>query len=235
MNIEEIEKNFLEYINTNNVFSTKFGEIELNKSDRIGQGGNGLVYSAIINKKEVAVKFLISNSESKISMAQIMYWYVFGTINRGTGAKCISQKYKWKNAYIYDEVINKSLRNEPSERFQSVDEIIKFIDDETHKSKEIDIFEDMRKFHRAILSVVPEFYNHPFVIKDKSIMCELFNSICNNDYNSSLEFNTGIGNSDIHSIIKLENNEFLMDYNQLNILNVWGFLTDDVYDDILLF
>lgn len=33
------------------------------------------------------------------SMAQVMYWYVFGTINRGTGAKCISQEYKWKKAY----------------------------------------------------------------------------------------------------------------------------------------
>ena len=32
-------------------------------------------------------------------MAQIMYWYVFGNVNRGTGAEHISQKYNWKDAY----------------------------------------------------------------------------------------------------------------------------------------
>lgn len=67
MNIEEIEKAFLEYINTHKGISTKFGEIELNKSNRIGQGGNGLVYLGKINRKDVAVKFLISDSKRKIS------------------------------------------------------------------------------------------------------------------------------------------------------------------------
>lgn len=67
MNIEEIEKAFLEYIDTHKGISTKFGEMELNKSDRIGQGGNGLVYSGKINRKDVAVKFLIPNSKKKIS------------------------------------------------------------------------------------------------------------------------------------------------------------------------
>ena len=386
MNTEDIEKSFIEYINIHKgVFST-FGKLEFTNSNRIGQGGNGLVYLAKINEKEVAVKFLISDSERKIirfkseyfntnyvknelcnivnmihydeleiqdgivipyiimsrysknlkkyenekgeikekdficlvdflfstlnsihrkgiihrdikpenilvdeeekfviadfgiahfekdsfpidnktrkgerlaniefsapeqisnqydvtqaadiySMAQIMYWYIFGNVNRGTGAEYISQKYNWDNAYIYDDIINKCLRNNPAERFQSINEIIEFYDNEKSKMKELDPFEDMYEFHDAVLSVVPEFYNQAFAITDKETMYELFNSIFGCKYNQPLEFNTGIGNNEVDSIIKLENDDFLMGTRQLNIRCVWGLLTDDVYDDILL-
>jgi hypothetical protein len=168
------------------------------------------------------------------SMAQVMYWFVFGTVNRGTGAEYISQKYDWEDAYIFDSIINKCLRNNPEERFQSVDEIIQFYQNEKNKDKEEDPFEDMHTFHSAILSVVPEFYNQAFAITDKDVMCELFDSIFSVEYNQSLEFNTGIGNNTIDSIIKLENDDFLMESRQLNIRKIWGLLTDDVYDDIFL-
>ena len=105
---------------------------------------------------------------------------------------------------------------------------------EKNKEKELDPFEDMYEFHRAILSVVPEFYNNAYAISDKTVMCELFNQIFSSKYNMPIEFNTGIGNNSVYSIIKLENDDFLMDSRQLNIQRIWGLLTDDVYDDILL-
>ena len=386
MYIEDIENEFLRYIDEQNGVCGTFGKMEFTKSDRIGQGGNGLVYLAKINEKEIAVKFLITDSERKIcrfkseffntnyvrnklcniinmihydelrirediiipyiimskysknlksyrkdkdtvteddfinlalflfdtlnsihkngiihrdikpenilvdeegkfvladfgishyekedfpidnktkkgerlaniefsapeqisgnynvttasdiySMAQILYWYIFGTVNRGTGAELISQVYQWKDAYIYDSVISKSLSNNPEDRFQSIDEIINFINAEKSKKKEIDPFQDMHKFHMAILSVVPEFYKNAFAISDKDEISKLFNSIFKEQYDRSLEFNTGIGNNEISYIIRLENDDFLMDYRQLNIRRVWGLLTDDNYDDILL-
>lgn len=386
MSIEDIENEFLRYIDAQNGVCGTFGKMKFTRSDRIGQGGNGLVYLAKINEKEIAVKFLMTDSERKIcrfkseflntnyvrnklcnivnmihydeliirediiipyiimsrysknlksyrkeketvtegdfinlvsflfstlnsihrngiihrdikpenilvdeegklvladfgishyekenfpidnktkkgerlaniefsspeqisgkyevtmasdiySMAQILYWYIFGTVNRGTGAELISQVFQWKDAYIYDSVISKSLRNNPKERFQSIDEIIEFINSEKSKKKEIDPFQDMHKFHMAILSVVPEFYNNAFAISDKDEISKLFNSIFKEQYDRSLEFNTGQGNNNISSIKRLENNDFLMDYRQLNIRCVWGLLTDDVYDDILL-
>lgn len=167
-------------------------------------------------------------------MAQIMYWFIFGTVNRGTGAEYISQKYNWDDAFISDSIISKCLRNNPLERFQSIDEIIQFYQNEKNKKKELDPFEDMYVFHSAILSVVPEFYNHAFAITDKDVMCELFNSIFSSKYNQPIEFNTGIGNDSVYSIIKLENDDFLMGSRQLNIRKIWGLLTDDIYDDILL-
>lgn len=386
MTIEEIEKNLIDFIKTNEGLSTPFGKLKITRGNRIGQGGNGLVYLATINEKEIAVKFLISDSSRKhirfkseyfntnfarneldnivnmihydelkmqngivipyiimskysnnlkkyrkdkseieekeflklldflfktlgsihskgiihrdikpenilvdkdnnfvlsdfgiahydkedfpidnktqkserlanvefsapeqinnqyevtqtadiYSMGQVLYWFVFGTVNRGTGAECISQKYDWDDAYIFDNIINKCLRNNPVERFQSIDEIIQFYANEKNRRKEFDPFEDMYKFHRAILSVVPEFYNQAFAITDKDVMSELFNSIFSCKYNHSIEFNTGIGNNSIDSIVKLENNDFLMDYRQLNIRKIWGLLTDNIYDDIFL-
>lgn len=65
-------------------------------------------------------------------------------------------------------------------------------------------------------------------------MCELFRSIFSCKYNRPIEFNTGIGNDSITSITKLENDDFLMDFRQLNIRAIWGLLTDNLYDDILL-
>lgn len=386
MTTKEIEAKLIDYINDNKGLSTTLGEVKFTNSDRIGQGGNGLVYLATINKKEIAIKFLIDDSEKKhtrfkseyfntnyvrdelcnivnmlhygelevereviipyiimtryaknlknykkdlmevdekkfkkllkfllstldsihrkgiihrdikpenilvdkdenfvlsdfgiahyakevflidnktkkterlaniefsapeqinnqyavtqaadiYSMAQILYWFVFGTVNRGTGAEYISQKYDWDDAYIYDNIISKCLRNNPTERFQSIDEIVRFYQEEKTKTKEIDPFDDMYLFHDAILSVVPEFYNRAVAITDKEIMCKLFDSIFSNKYNRELEFNSGKGNNTIFSIIKLENNDFCMDGRQLNIRRVWGLLTDDIYDDILL-
>ena len=65
MKIEEIEQNLIEYINSQGGIVTSLGKISFTNSDRIGQGGNGLVYRATINDKEIAIKFLISDSERK--------------------------------------------------------------------------------------------------------------------------------------------------------------------------
>ena len=386
MKTEEIEQRLIEYINSQGGMITSLGKLLFTNSDRIGQGGNGLIYLATINKKKIAVKFLISDSERKYvrfkseyfntnyvrnelinvvnmihygeleiqdgvaipyiimtyysknlkkyrkeklkieendfynlvkflfstlnlihkkgiihrdikpenilvdkdekfvlsdfgiahydkedypidnktkkgerlaniefsapeqinnqyevtqtadiySMAQVMYWFIFETVNRGTGAEYISQKYNWDDAYIFDSIISKCLRNNPTERFQSIDEIIQFYKNEKNKEKEINPFEDMRVFHKAILSVVPRFYNYAFAVTDKEVMCKLFNKIFSGKYNHKIEFNTGKGNNPIDSIIKLENNDFLMGTRQLNIRKIWGLLTDDVYDDIFL-
>ena len=49
-------------------------ELKFTNSDRIGQGGNGLVYSAKINEKDIAIKFLISDSERKLSRFKSEYF-----------------------------------------------------------------------------------------------------------------------------------------------------------------
>lgn len=184
--------------------------------------------------EQINNQYEVTRTADIYSMAQIMYWFIFGNVNRGTGAEYISQKYDWDDAYIFDNIISKCLRNNPMERFQSIDEIIQFYKNEKNKEKKLDPFEDMYVFHNAILSVFPEFYNRAVAVTDKDVMCELFNSIFSCKYNQPIEFNTGIGNSSIHSIVKLDNNDFLMESRQLNIKKIWGLLTNDIYDDIFL-
>ena len=52
-------------------------------------------------------------------MAQIMYWFIFENVSRGTGKEKIANKYnKWKDTHIYDMIIDKCLRDNPNERFK---------------------------------------------------------------------------------------------------------------------
>jgi len=168
------------------------------------------------------------------SVAQVLYWFVFNKVNRGTGGEHISTAFEDEDAYILDDIIYKCINNNPKERFQSINEIESYYNNKKYESREIDVFDDMYQFSTAIRSVVPEFYNQVYYIEDKNEMEKLFNNIFSAKYNRSIEFNSGEGNNTINSIIKLENDEFLMDYRQMNIIRVWGLLTNDVYDDIIL-
>lgn len=182
---------------------------------------------------------LFKNSEIKetadiYSMAQVLYWFVFKTVNRGTGGEYISNIFEDENAYILDNIIHKCINNSPSERFQSIKEIEQYYNDEKYKEKEFNPFDDMYLFSESVRSVVPEFYNKPYYIEDKDEIEILFTSIFSKEYTRSIEFNSGKGNDTIKSIIRLENDDFLMDFRQLNILRVWGYMSSDIYDDILI-
>lgn len=83
--------------------------------------------------EQINNQYKVTQTADIYSMAQVMYWFVFGTVNRGTGAENISQRYNWDNAHIFDTIIARCLRNNPSERFQSIDEIIKFYSSEKIK------------------------------------------------------------------------------------------------------
>mgnify|MGYP003410463289 CR=1 FL=1 len=65
MTNEQIESEIINYIKKNNGIKNCFGHFKFSTSDRIGQGGNGLVYVAEIESKKVAIKFLVSVSQKK--------------------------------------------------------------------------------------------------------------------------------------------------------------------------
>ena len=56
MDAKEIEQNLIDYINAHEGIISNLGKLKFTNSDRIGQGGNGLVYLATINEKEIAIK-----------------------------------------------------------------------------------------------------------------------------------------------------------------------------------
>lgn len=124
--------------------------------------------------------------------------------------------------------------NEPENRFQSIDEISKFITDSQKKETEIDPFDDMHTFQNAVLSVFPEFYDRVYAVRGQDDIEMLFNRILNAKYNFRPEYNSGIGNRQINEIKRIENDDFLIDDLQVRIECVWGMFTDCLYDDVLL-
>lgn len=176
----------------------------------------------------------LTNAADIYSMGQILYWYAFGVTNRGVDCRRIASEYEWSIGTIYDSVIRKCLMNEPENRFQSIDEISKFIADSQKKETEIDLFDDMYTFQDAVLSAFPEFYDRVYQVRGKDNIERLFNRILSASYNAPLEYNSGIGNSQINEIRRIENDDFLIDNLQVRIECVWGMFTDCLYDDVLL-
>lgn len=57
------------------------------------------------------------------ALGQILYWYCFGSVNRGTGGRHLQEIFQNDNVGKMDAIIYKCLSNEPMERFQSIEEI----------------------------------------------------------------------------------------------------------------
>lgn len=65
MDSKEIKKLLRDAIKITGAIDCDFGKIIINPSDNIGEGGNGLVYKATLYEKEIAIKFLVADTEEK--------------------------------------------------------------------------------------------------------------------------------------------------------------------------
>lgn len=51
VNVEQIENELIKYVNCNGEILSIFGGLKFTNSNRIGQGGNGLVFLAKLNEE----------------------------------------------------------------------------------------------------------------------------------------------------------------------------------------
>ncbi|MGL5151242.1 MAG: hypothetical protein ACRC7N_11795 [Clostridium sp.] len=68
------ERDLNKYIKINKGIESPFGKIDINISEKIGQGGNGIVYLGKINNIEIAVKFLIGYNSRKLTRFKAEYF-----------------------------------------------------------------------------------------------------------------------------------------------------------------
>ena len=61
------------------------------------------------------------------SLGQIIYWLVFNETCKGTRRKKITEKYSGSRMELLDNIVDKCIANEPSDRYQSIDEIYEYI------------------------------------------------------------------------------------------------------------
>ena len=136
MNSKEIKKALIEKIKQDYGIETPFGKISIEQRNVIGEGGNGVVYKATLSGKEIAIKFLVTDSNEKYqrflaeyfninyvreSLKSIINMIAFGELEINNEEKC-------KIPYIIMNKYEKSLkkyRDTVSPSFNDVKRLLK--------------------------------------------------------------------------------------------------------------
>ena len=168
------------------------------------------------------------------SIGQLLFWYAFNRLNKGIDDSKLNVLFNNEDSYILDEIIKKCLMNKPEQRFQSINEIVEFWNEEKRRSKEINPFDDMYYFQEAILDVYPECYSRIRYIGDQDIIKKLLNGIMKPNYHQKLWFNDGLANNAIHLLEQENDNEYLINQSLHTINGIWCYTSSDEYNDILL-
>lgn len=185
--------------------------------------------------EQINSKFKCVPATDIYSMAQIIYWFVFKEVHRGTGIKNFQEKFNEKSTVIFSNIINKCLQNDIKDRYQSIDEIDVYIKSTTRSLyKEYDLFEDMFKFNEILCSINPDFYNGVSYIDDRQQMIDLFEKLNSAEFEKEIEFNTGKSNNTVKRFYAIENGNFKLDHREITIKRIWGSVSSNVYDDICI-
>jgi serine/threonine-protein kinase len=168
------------------------------------------------------------------ALFQIIYWYVFKETNRGTGGKHLYDVFQNPNAKYLDKLLYKGISNSPEDRYQNISEIRTALKNMQTDIKEINPFDDMHIFSQIIRSTVPEFFNGIAYTNNKNDINSLLLKIKSAKTNRPFEFNTGTSNNTIENIEILNNGNILINWHELNVSGMWGCLSNDTYNDILI-
>ena len=166
------------------------------------------------------------------ALGQILYWYCFGSVNRGTGGRHLQEIFQNDNVGKMDAIIYKCLSNEPMERFQSIEEI----ENEYNqvKKRKIDVYDDMYTFNDVVRSVLPEAYRLPYETENSQIIEELIQKLDEATFNQELWYNTGLGNNEFTKIEHLENGNYLLCEREIIIEKIYALVGNNYYDDLLI-
>ena len=174
----------------------------------------------------------ITSATDIYALGQILYWFCFGEINRGTGGKHLQEIFDEEKVAVLDKIIYKSISNQAENRYQSIQEI----EEEFNcvQKKNVDVYADMHLFSRAIRSIFPEAYRNPFVTDNKVYIRNLINRINETKFNRELWYNTGLANGEFREIKYLKNGSYLLCNREIIIDEIWALIDDSCYNDILI-
>lgn len=94
------------------------------------------------------------------SLGQIIYWLVFNETCKGTRRKKITDKYSGPRMELLDNIIDKCIANEPSDRYQTIDEIYKDINTKLLPSGDIDTKKVIKKDKKEIKEQLEDIMQH---------------------------------------------------------------------------
>ncbi|AFM40481.1 serine/threonine protein kinase [Desulfosporosinus acidiphilus SJ4] len=177
----------------------------------------------------------ISFATDIYAFGQILYWFVFGEVNRGTGGNNLERLFEnEREAIILNQIVYKCLANNPLDRFQNIEEIEDCYTSLYNKERNVDVYEDMHKFSDIVRSVLPECYRHAYCFENKTDISNLIKKLSENKFNRPLEYNTGSANNQIKSFYEIENGNFILETREIIVNRIWGLFEDSCYNDILI-
>lgn len=168
------------------------------------------------------------------AMGQICQWYVFGKTHKGTGRRRFQEIFEGQEAQILDVVINKCITNEPSERYQSINEIENDINRMREAMKKIDPFDEMKLLGDVICASYPKAYRKVVEINNSEVIKRLIENINSRPFKSQLWFNTGVGNNTISRLEYIEENQLIINSHEIKVNNIWLYTGDNLYDDLII-
>lgn len=131
-------------------------------------------------------------------------------------------------------MLYKGISNSPEDRYQNISEIRTALKNMQIETKEINPFDDMHIFSRIIRSTIPEFFNKITYTNNRDDINSVLLKIKSAKTNRPFEFNTGTSNNTIENIEIIDNGNVLINDHELCISGMWGCLSNDTYNDILI-
>ncbi len=93
------------------------------------------------------------------SLGQVMYWLVYNETCKGTRRKKITEKYSGPRMKLLDDIIDKCIANDPSDRYQSIDEIYKDINSKLIPSNDVNS-QKIKKDEKEIKEQLEDIMQH---------------------------------------------------------------------------
>ena len=111
----------------------------------------------------------LTESADIYSLGQIMYWLVFDRTCKGTRRKKITEKYSGHRMELLDSIIDKCIADDPKDRFQSIDEIYKYISNNKKGISSVDGTKKIEKDEGEIKERLKDIVNNitSIVVKDE--------------------------------------------------------------------
>lgn len=157
------------------------------------------------------------------ALGQVLYYYIYNETIHGSLHKKISEKFP--DLSVYDSIINKCIAQNPTDRFQSVDEINEYII--TVREPQYNFWPLLHKFDELIRNIAPKMMQNQIykTVEQTRInkMIDGLISIINYDieYSSNIWFLEGSGNCHISIMKKLPCGRVYIDHD--------SYLFDEMY------
>ncbi|WP_291943406.1 protein kinase [Cetobacterium sp.] len=176
------------------------------------------------------------------ALGQLCQWFTFGSTHKGTGRNFLTSIFNDELTFLYDEIINKCIQNNPQDRFQTISELEGFLSNQitNFRNKHIDPFNELFIFNKTLKSSFPESYGTPIFSSDMNRIEILIKNIKAQNSKSCLQFNTGVYNNEILELDFFKSSDkshyiLLINQDEFALNGVWVYSGDSAYNDLLIF